>query len=134
MKNLLLFFIVAVIFSSCTTELGENNILTASGSEKSKSLAIMIDTTLTRQEISQVMALTGALSADGDGNSIPAINLIRLNKISKEVSEIKTLLATKTTNSTPVIINAEMVKEWMKKNPKNAKEIVRDLLKENVFD
>ncbi len=147
MKNLLLFFIVAVLFASCKEEEAEAKYGTKnykftyeSDSPASKAMAVLLDSTLSKESADLLVRFSNDhinLNSQTEDMVIILFTLLReygveLKKLSpanEKSSSIPTDNA-----SASLEINAEIVKEWMKKNPKTAKVIVQDHLKENPQD
>jgi hypothetical protein len=159
MKNLLLFFIVALLFAACREavqdSLKENEELKEKEERKygttnykltyekdapnSKAMAFLLDSTLSKESAEMLVRFNTdriILNNEYDRDIIIFILIRELSATLKELSKAKDKPSSSPADNAPASlqINAEIVKEWMKKNPQNAKMIVRDLLKENVFD
>lgn len=130
MRKVLFFILILVgfglFFTSCVEEVGVNKIETSTASNRSIALAMIIDTTFTKDQIDLIIKLsTGqVVSASSGSTSFDAINLVQLLDMSSKVD----LLLKQERVEVVKDLSPATVKKWMKNNPKETKEIVRELI------
>lgn len=129
MRKVLFFILILVgfglFFTSCVEEVGVNKIETSTASNRSIALAMIIDTTFTKDQIDLIIKLSNdqVISASSGSTSFDAINLVQLLDMSSKIDSLLKQERTEVTN-----VNSIIVKKWMKNNPGEAKGIVRELI------